>query len=114
MTLRGVGDDLYRHSETIDHDFDWILSLFTFLGTWRSVCESLSRLAKTSTRARSEITVVVVVTTVTFYSRRIMDKLIGESFTAVEAVWDYINRLQVIGYNVVGDVDPVNVKRNYM
>ena len=43
-----------------------------------------------------------------------MDKLIGESFTAVEAVWDYINPLQVIGYNVVGDVDPVNVKRNYL
>ena len=114
MTLRGVGDDLYRHSETIDHDFDWILSLFTFLDTWRSVCESLSRLAKTSTRAHSEITVVVVVTIVTFYSRRIMDKSIGESFTAVEAFWDYINPLQVIGYNVVGDVDPVNEKRNNM
>ena len=42
-----------------------------------------------------------------------MDKLI-KSFTAVEAVWDYLNPLQAIGHDVVGNIDPVNVKRKYM
>ena len=84
----------------------------------RSVCESLSRLAiedKTSTRSDTEISSYNCYFLLSYNSYgRFMDKLIAESFTAVEAVWDYINPLQAIGHDVVGDIDPVIVKRKYM
>ena len=43
-----------------------------------------------------------------------MEKLIVESFSDVEAVWGFINPLQTIRYEVVGDIDPAAVRRKYM